>query len=156
VEASGNHGHTIASSITGSRGPGADGGHQTNPGEANGHGVAPTGGAPHFETSSVAEVVFGPQAAGPHGLGDSFHFKDEISGLRSSDVVNVADASFNLASISHRENVAGSDGAHATWEEIHAIELTPLGHHGADNFTIAPNQAEGGTVVTHVPHDLIV
>jgi hypothetical protein len=158
LEASGNHGLTIASSIAGSRGPWSDGGHQTNLDEANGHGVATMGGAgaPHFETTSIADVVFGPQAAGTHGLGDSFHFKDEISGLRSADVVDAADAGFNLASISHRENVAGTSGAHAPWGEIHAIELTPLGQHGADNFTIAPNQAEGGTVVTHVPHDLIV
>jgi hypothetical protein len=152
-DASGSHG-PVANAIENSRGPWTDGGHQTNLGEANGHGVAAMGsaGAPHFETSSTADMVFGSQAAGTHGLGDSFHFKDQISGLGT--VVDPAEA--GSSSISHRENAAGASGPDALAGEIQAIELSPSGQHSADMFTIVPNPAEGGNVVTHVLHDLIV
>jgi hypothetical protein len=151
-------GGLVANAIENSRGPWTDGGHQTNLGEANGHGVAAMGsaGAPHFEASSTADMVFGSQAAGTHGLEQSFHFKDQISGLGASTVVDPAEAGFGPASVSHRENAAGASGPHALAGEIPAIELSSLGQHAADNFSIVPNQAEGGTVVTHVPHDLIV
>jgi VCBS repeat-containing protein len=156
--ASGSHGPMDASSNANSRGPWTDGGHQTNLGEANGHGVATMGGtgAPDFEASSNADKVFGSGTAGTRGLGDSFHFKDKISGLGGSGVVDPADAGFTPAPISHRENVAGANGAHAVSGETHASELSGLEQHSTDNFSIVPNQAAGGAVVTHVPHDLIV
>jgi hypothetical protein len=152
VEASENHGLTVASSITGSPGPWTNGGHQTHSGEANGHGVATTGdaGSPHFETSS-ADVVFGPGAAGTRGLGDSFHFKDEISGLGGSNLVAPADVA-----ISHRENAAGSSGPHAISGEIQTIELPPPGQHPTDNFNMVPNHVGGGNAVALVSHDLLV
>jgi hypothetical protein len=156
--ASGSHGPMDASSNANSRGPRADGGHQTNLGEANGHGVATMGGTgvPDFEASSNADKVSGSGTAGTHGLGDSFHFKDKISGLGDSDVVDPADAGFTRAPISHREDIAGVSRAHAISGETHASELSGLEQHSTDNFSIVPNEAEGGAVVTHVPHDLIV
>jgi hypothetical protein len=67
-----------------------------------------------------------------------------------------SEAGFGPASISHRENAAGASGHDALVGEIQAIELSPSGQHSADMFTIVPNPAEGGNVVTHVSHDLIV
>jgi hypothetical protein len=52
--------------------------------------------------------------------------------------------------------VAGANGAHAVSGETQANELSGLEQHSTDNFSIVPNQAEGGAVVTHVPHDLMV
>ena len=130
LQGSGNHGATIASS----RGPWTDDGHQTILGEANGHGFTTMGGA---------------GAAGK--LGDSFHFKDEISGLGDSNPVAPADVA-----IGHRENAAGASGAQAISGEIQTVELSPLGQHSAENFSIAPDHAGGGNAVTHGLHDLMV
>jgi VCBS repeat-containing protein len=158
LEALGSHGLVVASSIGSLRGPWTDGGHQTNLGEANGHGVAIMGGAgaPGFEASSTAEMMFGWGTAGTRGLGDSFHFKDNISGLAGSNHVDPADVGFTPASISHHENAAGASGPHAISGEMQAIELSPLGQHSADDFSIAPNHVGGGPAITHVPHDLMV
>jgi len=130
LEASGNHGPMNASS----RGPWTDGGHQTHLGEANGHGVATEGGGP----------------AGKPGLGDSFHFKDQISGLGNSNPVAPADVGITPASISHHGNAAGAGGTQAISGEIQTVELSPLGQHSADNFS------GGGNAATHVLHDLMV
>ena len=43
--------------------------------------------------------VNGSKAAGTLGLGDSFHFKDKISGSEFSDVVELADVGHTPASI---------------------------------------------------------
>jgi hypothetical protein len=156
LEASRNHGLGVASAIEHSQGPWTDGGHETKSGGANGHGVVGGSGAPDPQTSSIAEVVFGSGASGTRGLGDAFHFKDEISGLRGSDVVDHADPGFIPASISHPDIGAGTSVAHAPSGEMQAIELVSLEQQSADNFSIAPNQADGDIVLTKVPHDLIV
>jgi VCBS repeat-containing protein len=157
-EPSGTHGPAVASSMGSSRGPSTDGGHQANLDEANGHGVATMGGAgvPGFESSSTAEKMFGWGTAGTRGLGDSFHFKDNISGLGGSNHVDPADVGFTPASIGNHENAAGASGPHAIPGEIQAIELSPLGQHSADDSSIAPNHVGGGPAITHVPHDLMV
>ncbi len=128
------------------------GGNHSISGEASEHGTAPMhgAGAPDFEPSSTAHAVFGSGAAGTLGLGDSFHFKDKISGFEGSGVIDLADVDHAPASISHRENAAGTRGP----EGAQTTELSP-GQHSADNFSIVPDHA-GGAVVTHVPHDLIV
>ena len=104
-----------------------------------------------FEPSSIAHAVFG--SAGTPGLGDSFHFKDEISGVASSTASNLADASHIPASTG--EIAAGTQGPPATSEEAQTTELSLSGQHSADNSITDPHQAEGA-VVTHVQHDLIV
>jgi len=129
------------------------GGNHSISGEASEHGTAPMhgAGAPDFEPSSTAHAVFGSGAAGTLGLGDSFHFKDKISGFEGSGVIDLADVDHAPASISHRENAAGTRGP----EGAQTTELSLPGQHSADNFSIVPDHA-GGAVVTHVPHDLMV
>jgi VCBS repeat-containing protein len=122
-------------------------------GEASEHAAAPMhgAGAPDFEPSSTAHAASGSGAAGTLGLGDSFHFKDKISGFEGSGVIDLADVDHGLASISHRENAAGTRGP----EGAQTTELSLPGQHSADHFSIVPDHA-GGAVVTHVPHDLMV
>jgi hypothetical protein len=126
--------------IASSRGPWTDGGRPTHLGEANGHGVATEGGGP----------------VGKIALGDSFHFKDEISGLGNSNPVAPADVGITPASISHHGNAVGASGTQAISGEIQAVELSPLEQHSTDDFGIAPNHAGGGNAATHVLHDLMV
>src|SRR5882672_3911769 len=68
------------------------GGNHSISGEVSEHGTALMhgAGALDFEPSSIARVVFGSGAAGTLGLGDSFHFKDEISGFEGSGVIDLA------------------------------------------------------------------
>jgi len=122
-------------------------------GEASEHAAAPMhgAGAPDFEPSSTAHAASGSGAAGTLGLGDSFHFKDKISGFEGSGVIDLADVDHAPASISHRENAAGTRGP----EGAQTTELSLPGQHSADNFSMVPDHA-GGTVVTHVHHDLMV
>jgi hypothetical protein len=129
------------------------GGNHSISGEVSEHGTALMhgAGALDFEPSSIARVVFGSGAAGTLGLGDSFHFKDEISRFEGSGVIDLADVDHTPASISHRENAAGTHGP----EGAQTIELSLPGQHSADHFNIVPDHA-GGAVVTHVPHDLMV
>jgi hypothetical protein len=95
--------------------------------------------------------VFG--SAGTTGLGDSFHFKDEISGVAGSDSTNRADGGHTSASIA--DITAGTHEAPAISAEAQAIEPFLSGQHSADNFIIGPHPA-ANAVITHVPHDLIV
>lgn len=108
-------------------------------------------GAHDFEPFSIAHVVFG--SAGTLGLGDSFHFKDEISGVAGSVATNLTDGGHTPASTS--EIAAGTQGTPAISEVAQPIELSLPGQHSADNFIIGPHGAEGA-VVTHVSHDLIL
>ncbi len=129
------------------------GGNHSISGEASEHGTAPMhgAGAPDFEPSSTAHAVFGSGAAGTLGHGDSFHFKDKISGFEGSGVIDLADVDHAPASISHRENAAGTRGP----EGAQTTELSLPGQHSVDNFSIVPDHT-GGAVVTHVLHDLMV
>jgi hypothetical protein len=129
------------------------GGNHSISGEASEHGTAPMhgAGAADFEPSSTAHAASGSGAAGTLGLGDSFHFKDKISGFEGSGVIDLADVDHAPASISHRENAAGTHGP----EGAQTTELSMPGQHSADNFSIVPDHA-GGALVTHVPHDLMV
>jgi hypothetical protein len=129
------------------------GGNHSISGEVSEHATAHMhgAGALDFESSSTAHVVFGLGAAGAPGLGDSFHFKVEISGFEDSDVIDLADVGHTQTSISHRENAAGTGGP----DGAQAIELPLPGQHAADHFSIVPDHA-GRAVVTHVPHDVMV
>src|SRR6266478_2364614 len=126
------------------------GGKHSISGEVSEHRTAPMhgAGALDFGPSSTAHVVFGSGAAGTLGLGDSFHFKDEISGFEGSGAIGLVDVDHTPALISHSENVAGTGGPQT-------IELSLPGQHSADHFNIVSDHA-GGAVVTHVPHDLMV
>ena len=106
-------------------------------------------GAHHFEPSSISHAVFG--SADTLGLGDSFHFKEEISSATGSDATNLAEGSHAAASIG--ETADGTHGTPAVSGAAQTIELSLWGQHAADNFTIASHPAEGATLV---PHDLMV
>jgi VCBS repeat-containing protein len=94
------------------------------------------------------------ETAGKLVLGDSFNFKDELPGHKGSDVIDLVPEDHTPASISHRENAAGTHGPPEI-SETQTIELSLPGHHSVDHFSLFPHHA-GGAVVTHVPHDLIV
>jgi VCBS repeat-containing protein len=108
-------------------------------------------GTHHFEPSSISQAVFG--SADTLGLGDSFHFKEEISGVAGSGATNRADGGHAAASIG--ETADGAHGTPAPSEAAQTIELSLWGQHAADNSTNSPHPAEG-TVVSHVQHDLMV
>jgi hypothetical protein len=59
------------------------------------------------------------------------------------------------ASISYHENAAGTGGTLAISDGAQTVELSLLGHYTADSFSIIPNHVHG-TLVTYVPHDLVV
>ena len=108
-----------------------------------------------FEAASTANVVFAPGATGTLKLGDSFHFNGTISGFAGSDIIDLANLGSATASVSYHENAAGTGGTLAVSDGVQMVELSLLGHYTADNFSIVPDLAKG-TLVTFVPHDLIM
>jgi hypothetical protein len=108
-----------------------------------------------LEAPTTANVVFGSGAAGTLKLGDSFHFNGTISGFGASDTVDLADVGSATASISYHENAAGNGGTLAISGGAQIVELSLLGHYSADNFSIVPDQVHG-TLITYVPHDLML
>ena len=105
-----------------------------------------------FEPSSIPQVVSRGTVGTP---GNSFHFKDEISGSKGSGVINVAELNDIPASMSHHEDAAGTRVPPAISDGAQAIELPSPGQHPDDHFNIVPDHAPSA-LVTHVPHDLIV
>ncbi|MFZ2159072.1 MAG: M10 family metallopeptidase C-terminal domain-containing protein, partial [Bradyrhizobium sp.] len=157
LEALENHGLALASSIANSAAAWSGDRNEATLGEAREHGAAAMhgAGAPDFEAPSTADVVFGARAAGTLGLGDSFHFNDEISGLDGSDLIDLADVDLAAASISHREDAAGTRGHDATSDGAQTIGVSLLEPHSADHFSIVLGQAASAGV-THAMHDLMV
>ena len=90
----------------------------------------------------------------PGALGDSFHFKDEISGSKGSRVTDVAELNGIPASMSHHEDAAGTHGPLAISEGAQAIGLPSPEQYPDDEFHIVPHHAPSA-LVTHA-HDLIV
>ncbi|MEH2612199.1 VCBS domain-containing protein [Bradyrhizobium sp. AZCC 1693] len=78
-----------------------------------------------------------------NGADDTFHFKDEISDVRTSDVIDLAEDI--PASISSAENAAATSAPPAISEAAQPIELSAQWW----------NQP-GNAVTTHATHDLIV
>ena len=157
LEATGSGGLTVLSAIANSGILWANGAAITVQGEVSGNGTAMINGTGtlDFEASSTANVVFGPGAAGTLKLGDAFHFNGTISGFAGSDIIDLANVGSATASISYHENAAGTGGTLAISDGAQTIDLALLGHYSADNFSIVPDHAHG-TLVTYVPHDLIV
>jgi VCBS repeat-containing protein len=83
-----------------------------------------------------------------NGADDSFHFKDKISDVSSSNIIDVAEDS--PAPISSPENAAGTSAPPAISE---AAQTTEPSSQWSDSF--AWNQ-QGNAVTTYAPHDLIV
>jgi hypothetical protein len=108
-----------------------------------------------FEASSTANVVFGSGAAGTLNLGDSFHFNGTISGFKGPDIIDLANVGSATTSISYHQNAAGTGGTVAISDGVQTVDLALLGHYSADNFSIVADHAHG-TLVTFVPHDLVV
>ena len=74
-----------------------------------------------------------------NGANDAFHFKDKMSDVSTSEVIDLAEDI--PASISSPENAAGASASPAISEPAQAIELSAQWHHSSDS---------------HAPHDLIV
>ena len=104
-----------------------------------------------------ASMNHGEDAAATHGapaiseggdtpgtLGDSFHFKNELSSSKDSGAVDLAELDHNPPSSSHHEDAATTHGPLAISGGAQALELSLPGHDSADH------------VVPHVQHDLIV
>jgi Bacterial Ig-like domain/FecR protein len=91
----------------------------------------------------------------PGAPGDSFHFKDEISGSKGSRVTDVAELNGIPASMSHHEDAAGTHGPLAISERAQAIGLPSPEQYPDDELHIFPHHAPSA-LVTHVAHDLIV
>jgi VCBS repeat-containing protein len=91
----------------------------------------------------------------PDTLGDSFHFKDEISSFKGSGLIDVAELNQIPASIGHHADGAATHVPPAISDGAQAIELAPPRRHPDDHFTIVPDHAPSA-LVAHVPHDLIV
>ncbi len=68
--------------------------------------------------------------------GDSFHFKDTISGHEGSGAIDLAELNFFPAPIGHLQDAVG--------------ELSLPGQHSTDHASIVPDHAEAAAVVTHV------
>ena len=157
LEASGSGGMTVASAIANSGILWANGATLTVQGAVSGNGTATIDGAGtlDFEASSTANVVFGAGAAGTLKLQDSFHFGGTISGFEGSDMIDLANLGSATASFSYHENAAGTGGTLAISDGAQTVELSLLGQYSADNFRIVPDHLHG-TLVTYVPHDLVV
>ena len=157
LEASGSGGMTVASSIVNSGVLWANGASLTVQGAVSGNGTATIDGVGtlDFEASTIANVVFGSETGGTLKLGDSFHFNGTISGFGGSDVIDLANVASATASISFHENAAATGGTLTISDGAQTLDLSLLGHYSADNFSIVPDQVHG-TLITYVPHDLIV
>ncbi|MGZ4964246.1 MAG: beta strand repeat-containing protein, partial [Limisphaerales bacterium] len=157
LEATGTGGLTVLSAIANSGILWANGAAITVQGDVSGNGTAMINGSGtlDFEAASTANVVFAPGATGTLKLGDSFHFNGTISGFAGSDIIDLANLGSTAASVSYHENAAGSGGTLAVSDGVQTVELSLLGHYTANNFSIIPDLAKG-TLVTFVPHDLIV
>ncbi len=151
------HGQAVASSMADLRAQWTDGGNHSTSGETSQHGAASIhgAGAPDFAPSSNAHFTFGSAPADTPGLGDSFHFKDDMSHARGSDVSDQPAFDHTHASFSYSQTADGAGGPPTNSEETQTTGLFPPQHHSADSFDIIPSHA-GSTVVTHVPHDLMV
>ena len=157
LEASGSGGMTVASAVANSGILWAHGATLTLQGAVSGNGTATIDGTGtlDFEASSTANVVFGSGAAGTLKLGDSFNFSGTISGFEGSDMIDLANLGSANASISYHENAAGTGGTLAISDGAQTVELSLLGKYSADNFSFVPDHVHG-TLVTYVPHDLVV
>jgi hypothetical protein len=132
--------------------PESDSGNHSIAGDAGKHAAPMRGAGVHdFEPSSIAQVGSWGTVGTP---GDSFHFKDEISGSKGSRVTDVAELNGIPASMSHHEDAAGTHGPLAISEGAQAIGLPSPEQYPDDEFHIVPHHAPSA-LVTHA-HDLIV
>ena len=86
--------------------PESDSGNHSIAGDAGKHAAPMHGAGVHdFEPSSIAQVGSGGTVGTP---GNSFHFKDEISGSKGSGIIDVAEPNDIPASESHHDDAAGT------------------------------------------------
>jgi VCBS repeat-containing protein len=87
-------------------------------------------------------------------LGDSFHFKAELSGPQAPAVTGPAEPGHDPLSIIQHENAARTSGPPAISEQPQATAMSP-GHDSSDRFSIVADHT-APVVVSHVQHDLMV
>jgi VCBS repeat-containing protein len=83
-----------------------------------------------------------------NGADDTFHFKDKMSDVKTSDVIDLAGD--NSGSISSDENAAGTSGSPAISEAAQTIGLSAQ---SSDSFVW---DQSANAVTAPAPHDLIV
>ena len=100
---------TLPASQTFTSSPTRSAGDRSIASEADERGAEPTHGASvhGFEPSSMAQVGSGDTVGAPR---ESFHFKDEISGVKGSGITGVAESNDTPASMSLDEDAAGTHG----------------------------------------------
>ena len=102
----------------------------------------------------VTVTIQGTDDADPHDFnswhGDSFHFKNEISGHQASGTIDLAEVNFSPAPVSHPDGAARTVAPPAISEPAQ-----PPAQHPAEDFSLVPDHTKDA-VVTHAPHDLIV
>ncbi|MEH2612198.1 VCBS domain-containing protein [Bradyrhizobium sp. AZCC 1693] len=128
--------------------------HHSNSGEANKHETAYKHGASDVEPAT-AYAASGSAAAHQQGHGDSFHFKDEMSGPKASDVVEKAsEMDAVIAPISPSDKTAAPDDPSTVSEIAQLIEPSPSKHHLSDYFNHGGGHIGNGHA--HAALDLIV
>ena len=126
------------------------GDHHSISGELNKHDTASKHGAPGSEPST-AHVASGSAAAHAHGFEESFHFKDKISALAASDVVEDMEVDHIAVSTGHSGKAVEPNGPPAISEIAQLLELSPPEHHPFANLS----HGLGHMGNVHA-HDLIV
>ena len=126
------------------------GDHHSISGELNKHDTASKHGAPGSEPST-AHVASGSAAAHAHGFEESFHFKDKISALAASDVVEDMEVDPIAVSTGHSGKAVEPNGPPAISEIAQLLELSPPEHHPFANLS----HGLGHMGNVHA-HDLIV
>jgi VCBS repeat-containing protein len=107
-------------------------------------------------TDSTSDGAIAPMSGQSIALlGDSFHFKAEISGPAAPAVIGLAEAGHDPLSMIQHENAARTSGPPAISEQAQTTALSPPGHDASDKFSIVSDHA-APVVVTHVLHDLMV
>ena len=126
------------------------GDHHSISGELNKHDTASKHGAPGSEPST-AHVASGSAAAHADGFEESFHFKDKISALAASDVVEDMEVDPIAVSTGHSGKAVEPNGPPAISEIAQLLELSPPEHHPFANLS----HGLGHMGNVHA-HDLIV
>ncbi|CAN7267123.1 hypothetical protein LJR220_001216 [Bradyrhizobium sp. LjRoot220] len=88
------------------------------------------------------------------GTADSFQFKDEISGLDGSNVIDPADVDFAQAASSQGQDVAGVEQLAAS-TGAQTLVQSLSGQPADDNFKFALEPFASAAAL-HAPHDLMV
>ena len=130
------------------------GNHRLIPDELSKQDTASKHGASDDEPATV-HAASGAAAAHKQGHGDTFHFKDKMSGPKASDVVEKdSEMDAVVAPISPSDKTAAPDYPSTVSEIAQLIEPSPSKHHPYDHFNHGGGHMGNGHA--HAAFDLIV